>query len=154
MSLRWTVVATLFPWSFNGLCLVPVTISGDGEVEGGALMDCQGSEDQRRFIAGSTSMYVGAVLSIFLVSYKGHFYLKSPRSWPAVWWSWSTWQDHGQYNSALCHQERGGGISLVVQWLRTCLAVQGTLVWFLLQEDLKCCRATKAMRHSYWACVP
>ena len=35
--------------------------------------------------------------------------------------------------------------SLVVQWLRIHLAMQGTPVQFLFQEDPICCRATKAM---------
>ena len=41
--------------------------------------------------------------------------------------------------------------SLVVQWLRVCLQVQGTVVWSLIQEDPICFRATKPMHHNYWA---
>ena len=45
------------------------------------------------------------------------------------------------------------GTSLVVQWLRICLPMQGTRVRALVQEDPTCCKATKPIRHSYWACA-
>ena len=41
------------------------------------------------------------------------------------------------------------GTSLVVQWLRICLPMQGTRVQALVQEDLTCCGATKPVRHNY-----
>ena len=41
--------------------------------------------------------------------------------------------------------------SLVVQCIRICLAVQGTWVWSLVQEDPTCLRATKSWHHSYGA---
>ena len=44
--------------------------------------------------------------------------------------------------------------SLVAQWLRICLPMQGTRVRSLVWEDPTCCRATKPVRHNYWACVP
>ena len=37
----------------------------------------------------------------------------------------------------------------VVQWLRICLAMQGTWVQSLVPEDPMCLRATKPMRHKY-----
>ena len=43
--------------------------------------------------------------------------------------------------------------SLVAQWLRICLPMQGTRVRALAQEDPTCRRATKTMRHNYWACA-
>ena len=43
------------------------------------------------------------------------------------------------------------GTSLVVQWLRICLPLQGTQVWSLVQEDPTRSRATKPVHHSYWA---
>ena len=43
--------------------------------------------------------------------------------------------------------------SPVVQWLRICLAMQGILVWSLVQEDPTCSRATKAAHHNYGACT-
>ena len=46
------------------------------------------------------------------------------------------------------------GASLVAQWLRVCLPVQGTQVQALVREDPTCCRATKPVRHNYRACEP
>ena len=43
--------------------------------------------------------------------------------------------------------------SLVAQWLRIRLPVQGTRVRALVQEDPTCRGATKPVRHSYWACA-
>ena len=45
------------------------------------------------------------------------------------------------------------GTSLVAQWLRIHLPMQGTQVWALVREDPPCCGATKPVRHNYWACV-
>ena len=39
--------------------------------------------------------------------------------------------------------------SLVVQWLRICLPMQGTRVRALVQEDSTCRGATKPVRHNY-----
>ena len=41
------------------------------------------------------------------------------------------------------------GTSLMVQWLRIRLPMQGTQVRALLQEDPTCHGATKPMRHNY-----
>ena len=46
------------------------------------------------------------------------------------------------------------GASLVAQWLRIRLPMQGTRVRALVQEDPTCRGATKPMRHNYWAHVP
>ena len=46
------------------------------------------------------------------------------------------------------------GTSLVAQWLRICLPVQGTQVRALVQEDPACRGATKLVCHNYWAHVP
>ena len=46
------------------------------------------------------------------------------------------------------------GTYLVVQWLRIRLPMQGTRVWALVLEDPTCRRATKPVRHNYWAHVP
>ena len=45
------------------------------------------------------------------------------------------------------------GASLVVQWLRIRLPMQETRVWALVWEDPTCRRATKPVRHNYWACA-
>ena len=43
--------------------------------------------------------------------------------------------------------------SLVAQWLRVCLLVQGTLVRALVWEDPTCHGATRPVSHNYWACA-
>ena len=45
------------------------------------------------------------------------------------------------------------GTSLVVQWLRIRLPMQGTWVRDLVREDPTCRGATKPMHHNYWACA-
>ena len=45
------------------------------------------------------------------------------------------------------------GTSLVAQWLRIRLPMQGTRVWALVREDPTCRGATKPVRHNYWACT-
>ena len=45
------------------------------------------------------------------------------------------------------------GASLVAQWLRVHLPMQGTRVRALVREDPTCCRATKPVRHNCWACA-
>ena len=50
-----------------------------------------------------------------------------------------------------CHlKERA---SLVAQWLRIRLPMQGTRVRALVQEEPTCRRATKPGRRNYWACA-
>ena len=43
--------------------------------------------------------------------------------------------------------------SLVAQWLRICLPVQGTRVRALVWEDPTCRGATGSVSHNYWACM-
>ena len=43
--------------------------------------------------------------------------------------------------------------SLVAQWLRVCLPMQGTRVRALVWEDPTCCGATEPMSHNCWACA-
>ena len=45
------------------------------------------------------------------------------------------------------------GASLVVQWLRVFLPMQGTWVRALVWEDPTCHGATKPVSHNYWACA-
>ena len=45
------------------------------------------------------------------------------------------------------------GTSLVVQWLRIRLPVQGTRVQAPVHEDPTCHGATKPVHHNYWACA-
>ena len=49
--------------------------------------------------------------------------------------------------------KKRGGASLVAQWLRVCLPVQGTQVRALVWEDPTCRRAAGPVSHSYWACA-
>ena len=46
-----------------------------------------------------------------------------------------------------------GGASLVAQWLRIHLPMQGTRVRAQIHEDPTCCGATKPVCHNYWACA-
>ena len=46
------------------------------------------------------------------------------------------------------------GTSLVAQWFRIHLPMQGTWVQTLVQEDPTCCRATKPASHNYRTHVP
>ena len=43
--------------------------------------------------------------------------------------------------------------SLVAQWLRVCLPMQGTRVRALVWEDPTCRGATGPVSHNYWACA-
>ena len=45
------------------------------------------------------------------------------------------------------------GASLVAQWLRICLSMQGTRVRALVWEDPTCRRAARPVSHDYWACA-
>ena len=47
-----------------------------------------------------------------------------------------------------------GGTSLVAQWLRIHLPVQGTQVQYLFREDPTCIRETKPVCHNYRAYAP
>ena len=48
---------------------------------------------------------------------------------------------------------RNGQASLVAQWLRICLPMQGTRVRALVWEDPTCRGATRPVSHNYWACA-
>ena len=50
-------------------------------------------------------------------------------------------------------KKRITGTSLMAQWLRIHLPMQGTWVRALVWEDPTCCGATKPMRQNYWACT-
>ena len=51
-------------------------------------------------------------------------------------------------------KKKNGGASLVAQWLRICLPMQGTRVRALAREDPTCRGATKPVHHNYWAWAP
>ena len=56
-------------------------------------------------------------------------------------------------NNNIHYKNQQLGASLVAQWLRIHLPMQGTWVQALVQEDPTCRRATKPVRHNYWACA-
>ena len=56
-------------------------------------------------------------------------------------WCWENW-------TATCERMKLGA-SLVVQWLRICLPMQGTRVRALVREDPTCRGATKPVCHNY-----
>ena len=51
--------------------------------------------------------------------------------------------------SMLSYFKKWPGTSLVAQWLRIRLPMQGTRVRALVREDPTCCGATEPVRHSY-----
>ena len=53
----------------------------------------------------------------------------------------------------LCDIKNASRTSLVVQWLRICLPMQGTQVRALVREDPTCRGAAKPMSHHYWVCA-
>ena len=56
--------------------------------------------------------------------------------------------------SKICHCKNNvSGTSLVANWLRIHLPMQGTQVRALVWEDPTCRGATKPVRHNYWACA-
>ena len=72
-------------------------------------------------------------------------YITSAKVLRVSWWIWAftigTWL------------KSTGWASLVAQWLRICLPMQGTRVSALVWEDPTCHRANGPMSHNYWACV-
>ena len=52
-------------------------------------------------------------------------------------------------DARVCRNTGGGGTSLVAQWLRILLPMQGTRVRALVREDPTCRGATKLTSHSY-----
>ena len=57
------------------------------------------------------------------------------------------------WNPALWEYKKTPGASLVAQWLRICLPMQGTWVRALVWEDPTYRRATGPVSHNYWACA-
>ena len=56
--------------------------------------------------------------------------------------------------SHLASSKKVSGTTLVAQWLRICLPMQGIQVQFFVQEDPTCRRATKPMYHNCGAPAP
>ena len=62
-------------------------------------------------------------------------------------------QKSGQKSQTILSKRMNLGTSLVAQWLRIRLPMQGTRVRALFREDPTCHGATKLVRHNYWACA-
>ena len=58
-----------------------------------------------------------------------------------------------KYKVKIISTRRNERASLVAQWLRICLPMQGTRVRALVWEDPTCHGTTKPMYHNYWACA-
>ena len=63
------------------------------------------------------------------------------------------WNHYGRGRAIRKLSEWGCRASLVAQWLRIRLPMQGTQVQALVWEDPTCRRATKTVHHNYWARV-
>ena len=59
------------------------------------------------------------------------------------------WMDKAKLEKMEMEKKMIQGASLVAQWLRICLPMQGTQVQALVQEDPTCLGATKPVRHNY-----
>ena len=74
----------------------------------------------------------------------------------AMWLSSGQWDLSGsvmwQFPGILL-KRRQAWASLVAQWLRVCLPMQGTRVRALVWEDPTCHGATGPVSHNYWACA-
>ena len=62
-------------------------------------------------------------------------------------WHLDTQSASSDWSTQLKHDQ---GTSLVVQWLRICLPMQGTQVRSLVWEESTCCGTTKPKQHNYW----
>ena len=75
--------------------------------------------------------------------------------WSTLWWG----ETHAKIDQAECLNmctfslKTSGRASLVVQWLRICLPMQGTRVRALVWEDPTFRGATRPVSHNYWACA-
>ena len=69
-------------------------------------------------------------------------------------WSFSPWNRSEWWAVTNWKLNRWLKTSLVVQWLRIHLPMQGSRVWSLTREDPMCLGATKPMSHNYWASAP
>ena len=58
-----------------------------------------------------------------------------------------------EYTKKSAEQNTESRASLVAQWLRICLLMQGTRVRALVWEDPTCRGATRPVSHNYWACA-
>ena len=151
-------LGTLFP--FGGVCWA-------FEISSQALAKCEADK------ASSSVSLWGPDTSVFLPSPKKRLWKTHPNISMSKWvvcvfqeylLFTSEPQEKGVWGNFLCGDwsseqkmsywiKPNYGVSLVVQWLRICLPMQGTQVRALVWEDLTCRGATKFVRHNYWACA-
>ena len=73
----------------------------------------------------------------------------------AISWIGRKWSRRGGGERERERKKENEGVrtSLVAQWLRIRLPMQGTRVWSLVQEVPTCHGGTKPVHHNYWACA-
>ena len=81
-----------------------------------------------------------------------HCILVSLKSFMLEQWISDTFNSFLYYLGFLC-KKNFPWASLVAQWLRVCLPMQGTRVRALVWEDPTCRGATRPVSHNYWACA-
>ena len=83
--------------------------------------------------------------------------VSSPESQFPIRASWGPKTGHcktaGKWHKCYPPLKQNEGTSLVAQWLRIHLPMQGTRVRALVREDPTCRGATKPVSHNYWACT-
>ena len=105
-----------------------------------------------------------AKLATFFMEH--HFYLKEILTDIMVMQTWVSGRHFSQkWIKSVCHFKvnwqylllmiklKLSGTSLVAQWLRICLPMQGTRIRALVWEDPTGCGATNPVHHNYWACA-
>ena len=123
------------------------------------FLECEITEEyfSKRFLSIN---YVRATKGFYLLpspwGFEGSLGVKIPGNWEAYifWKNKPNFQlkKYGQEMSL--HLKWCPGTSLVAQWLRIRLPMQGTLVRSLLGEDPTCHGATKPVHHNYWPHAP
>ena len=72
---------------------------------------------------------------------------------PTVLWGFSDLKGPSVMGRSTAIRNQEWGASLVAQWLRICMPVQGTRVWALVWEDPTCRGASGPVSHNYRACA-
>ena len=91
-----------------------------------------------------------SLLDSLLKRRKGIKQIKMSNSRKYIYWIFHPVSGRSSRN----HKNKRSWASLVAQWLRIFLPMQGTRVRVLVREDPTCRGATKPMCHNYWAHVP
>ena len=114
---------------------------------------------------------MATICGVFLMRNKAGFALSAKGGRAVVWGGFSTinaslsslkhltmwsmkanqWVRKSQWK--FLESKESSGASLVAQWLRIHLPMQGTRVRALVREDPTCHGATKRVHHNYWACA-